>query len=297
MKVLVPLSLCTVAALAGCRTSGSGAAVRAADVPLAADPAAVSPEQAVATDAAVDEMAGEVPLSPDCDGFAAATGDPLEWMLLHKDQKSLAKVFDCAPPSTQLPTGLGIGHGTLYQKWALWNDLQASIGSYIWGGKRLYLQSDGETCLLNQLNDNKTERYAAHVYIQPSSRDGKDVVVLDYRGDDTKASFLKPPVQLLIDRIARGIRDEIREVMVAGDDGKVVGSKVFVGRANLSRKAFVGGSLKNISDADFADPKKYVFAANFYLDFRPQTAVTALGNSTPSCYVGPPMKGNKKAGL
>lgn len=213
-----------------------------------------------------------------CEGYSEAVGDPVKW-LQSLSQPELEKVFACAPSATSLPSGLGIGRGSLFQTWPLWNEFQGEIGSYIWGGKRLYKQKDGETCLLNQMNDNQTERYMAHVYLSKSNRDSKNVVTLDYRVDKTKPAIIAPPAQLIVDRIALGIRDEIREVM---QDGQ--GSKVYVGRANLNHRAFIPlANLHNISSEEFANPNQYMFAANFILDFRPNEKV-AFGKTTPQCF-------------
>lgn len=220
----------------------------------------------------------------ECEGFrdAPADKDPLEWLKHNSNQKALEKIFLCAPGATVVPTGLGIGRGTLYQAWPLWNDIQTKLGTYIWGGKRLYAQPDGEVCLLNQMADLKKERYKAHVYLTPSNRDAKNVVVLDYRVDDTKGLTISP-VQIIIDKIAKGIRDEIREITQNG-----VGTGVYVGRANLHKNVFVAKSLQGITDAEFADPTKYVFGANFFLDFRPDSSVQAYGTETPTCFGAAP---------
>jgi hypothetical protein len=211
-----------------------------------------------------------------CAGFDDAVGDPVEW-LKQQSQGDLQKIFRCAPPSTSVPIGLGIGRGSVFQDWPLWNDLQTQIGSYVWGGKRLYLQPDGQpTCLLNEMTDSQTERYMAHVYIQNSSSDGRPAVVLDYRVDDTQGLGASP-AQLVVDRIIHGIRDEIREVTQNGS-----GTHVFIGRANIKKSAFAGADLGRISDADFTDPSEYLFGANFFLDFRPSGA-TAFGTATPTC--------------
>jgi hypothetical protein len=220
--------------------------------------------------------------NPDCAGFDDAQGDPVQWLTHYENQADLEKIFSCAPASTSTPIGLGLGAGSVYQAWPVWNDLQKAVGHYIWGGKRLYQQADGQTCLLNQMDDNKTERYMAHVYLQPSNRDGKMVVVLDYRVDNTKG-LGHTPAQLIVDKIVHGIRDEIREVTQNGQ-----GTQVFIGRANVNKKAFVAGDLSHISDQDFADPAKYLFGANFVLDFRPNS-VQAFGADTPACV--PPATG------
>ena len=253
-------------AMYACKSGGGASAVRDADMP--------------------DNIV-TAPVDPDCAGYADAVGDPLVWLLHDQNQKALEKIFNCAPPSKALPSGFGIGRGSVYQAGGTWNYLQAKVGTYLWGGKRLYQQPDGETCLLNQMEDSKTERYMAHVYLTSSNRDNKPVVVLDYRGDKTvrhpwKQLFKLLPAQIAVDKIAKGIRDEIREITQNG-----VGTKVYIGRANIYKAALVGGDLSNISDADFADPKKYIFGANFFLDFRdsPDKPAT-FGTETPTCFDG-----------
>ena len=260
-----PMTLLLLAALgasvaAGCKSSGGSGLKDEAAAPLAQG----------------EDQPPVTVVEPGCEGFAEAPVDPIVWLSHDQDQAALAKIFRCAPAAAAVPVGLAVGRGSVYQKWPVWNDLQAKVGTYIWGGKRLYRQANGETCLLNQMDDNKTERYMAHVYLQPSNFDGKAAVILDYRVDHTKG-FGHSPAQLLVDHIIHGVRDEIREIAQNGH-----GSGVFIGRANLYKKAFIGGNLSGISDAGFADPGNYLFGANFILDFRP-SQVQAFGSVTPDC--------------
>ena len=233
-----------------------------------------------------------IPCSPDVSDSGSV--DPLTW-LKSADQAKLAEIFRCAPAAKQVPNGLGVGEGTVYQALPLFNDLQTRVGAGIWGGKRFYQQGDGQTCLLNEMNDSGTERYMAHVYLQDSPSDSKTSVVLDYRVDHTaSASLPSTPAQIIVDQIVHGIRDEIREVTQNG-----VGTGVYVGRAMIHTASFLPNlnifqpsdnpNLADISDADFINPSLYILGANFFLDFRAasQATLTPYGSATPTCASAP----------
>jgi hypothetical protein len=201
----------------------------------------------------------------DCDGFAEATGDPLEW-LISLNQLELRQAFSCAPDSLTPRTGVGKGRGSVVQALPIWNQFQGEIGDYIWGGKKFYKEVDGYK-LINIMKDSGDERYLAGVYVGDSIFDKRPTIVLDYRNDNSAASSpAHSPAQQLVDRIVNGIRDEIREIQVNGE-----GSGVFLGRAHLLRRTFVGGAIVgfgDVSDHEFNNEKAMQFAANFFLDFR-----------------------------
>lgn len=189
-------------------------------------------------------------------------GDVGQWLASANDQKTLARIFECAQTSENeaLPQGMGQGRGTLYSKWPLWNNLQTKVGSTIWGGKRFYTEG-GKTRLLNLMKDSGTERYRAEVYVGASARDGKNAIILDYSKDDSRQMLGKAPSvsQIAVDGIIHRVRDEIREVRKNGQP-----TGVFIGRAHIT---FLSSP---------------VFAANFFLDFR-GNAPAAVATPAPDC--------------
>lgn len=201
-------------------------------------------------------------------------GDVAVWVRQYTTQSDLEKIFDCARPAKadRIPLGIGRGFGTVYNEWPIWNHLQTKLGQVIWGGKRF--MRDGElTHLINLMVDSGIERYKAKVYVGKSIRDQKDSILLDYRFDDSPRTLgpAQTPVQLLVDKIGPGIRDEIRELYQNGQP-----TSVFIGRANLYRKVlnpanFASGNMGfPINDEDFAKAENWFMAANFFLDFRQQ---------------------------
>src|SRR5690606_36513972 len=86
-----------------------------------------------------------------------------------------------------------------------------------------------------------------------------------YRINKSREEFgpTKSPIQLILDKIGRGIRDEVREIR---QNGQPTG--VFIGRDYLLKRVFTEGKIEEVSDQEFESKEAFVFAANFFLDFR-----------------------------
>lgn len=187
----------------------------------------------------------------------------VQYLKLEVDkQQDLRDLFVCDADAQRLPTDLlagdrdfiyGDGWGSVYANAnvPLWNQFQSQLGRSVWGGKILRKTADGVD-LLNVMLDRRTMSYAAQVYNAPSVVDGADSIVLDYRKDTTVAVVS----QLVIQRV----RDELREISYRGEK-----TGIYLGRAYL----FTGNSQEKFSSA-WQDTQKFVFAANFMLDFRAQ---------------------------
>lgn len=180
------------------------------------------------------------------------------------DQRELDDLFQCLAGEQTSPTehvtgtartfirGNGWGSLIAFSGVPFWNELQSRVGSLIWAGKIFQRQDDGTVTLLNMMSDRKTMAYAANVVELPSIVDGQPAIVLDYRKDDTQG--------VLSTQVVSRVRDEIREIRYRG-----VGTRVFIGRANL----FVKPLEARFSDV-WTATESFVFAANFFLDFRPE---------------------------
>lgn len=200
-----------------------------------------------------------------------APEDPILWLKEIRSQSTLNEIFRCArkPETTaEIPTGKGKGLGSLVAGPLAWNYLQVAVGSTIWGGKE-FIRDESGVHLFNYMLDNNTHRYNAVVLVDAHSYyDQKSTILLDYSQDDSVTLFGLPrtPAQVIIDPIARGIRDEIREILNAA--GTRTG--VYIGRANLQNScAFPIPLTERVCGKMGGD--KYTFAANFFLDFRSQS--------------------------
>ena len=216
------------------------------------------------------------------------------WVNSIDSQSLLETAFFCANKPTgegSIPTGRGQGLGTLFNGLDVWNGLQTSVGSLIWGGKQFFkgkeegdyndigqTWDDGKVRLFNFMNDNGKHRYNAEVEFLPNSlMDGEPSILLNYTKDKSKEKYPlrlteMTPAQILVDQIAPGIHDEIRELQ----DQNGQPSSLYIGRASLQNSCirmddeglpFIDITKKRLcGDAEGAS-KKFTFGANFFLYF------------------------------
>ncbi|MCX6128306.1 MAG: hypothetical protein NTX25_04485 [Proteobacteria bacterium] len=194
------------------------------------------------------------------DGFKN-TNEVVQYLKLEVEkQKDFVDLFVCSAGSQRLPTELidndrdyiyGNGWGSLYANASIpnWNQFQSQLGRSIWGGKILK-KTDAGVSLLNVILPTKTMNFAAQAYNAPSLVDGEDSILLDYRNDQT-VKVLSP---LVIERV----RDELRELSFQGEK-----TGIYLGRAYL----YTGLQSEQFSP-EWQESQNFVFAANFFLDFR-----------------------------